>query len=74
MFPSETLNSDKRKIWIQTLKGQTQKGTPWKPCGSDRVCSEHFIDGIPTRENPNPTLKLGYDIKSNLKLETDKTN
>ena len=30
--------------------------TPWKPCSSDRVCS----DGIPSEQNPNPTLKLGY--------------
>ena len=34
--------------------------TPWKPCSSDRVCSEHFVDGIPIEQNPNPTLKLGY--------------
>eukprot|EP00794_Sanderia_malayensis_P019454 gene19454-21378_t len=24
------------------------------------VCSEHFADGHPTVENPDPTLKLGY--------------
>ena len=34
-----------------------------KPRGNDRVCSEHFVDGIPTVENPNPTLKLGYELK-----------
>ena len=28
----------------------------WKPCGKDMVCSEHFVDGIPAIENPNPTL------------------
>ena len=32
-----------------------------QPCSSDRVCSEHFVDDIPTEHNPDPTLKLGYD-------------
>lgn len=68
MFPSTLRNGDKRKIWIQKLKRQTAKKTLWKPLESDRVCSEHFVDGIPTCENPHPTLKLGYDTaKPNLK-------
>lgn len=66
MFPSIKMNGDKRKIWIQKLKRQTTKKTPWTPCGSDRVCSEHFVDGIPTSKNPYPSLKLGYDVKSSL--------
>ena len=27
------------------------------------VCSEHFLDGSPTKRNPFPKLKLGYDSK-----------
>ena len=27
------------------------------------VYSEYFADGIPTVENPNPTLILGYELK-----------
>ena len=29
-----------------------------------RVCSEHFVDGHPTAENPDPTLKLGHNKSS----------
>ena len=28
---------------------------------SDMVCSEYFVDGIPTDKNPNPSLLLGYE-------------
>ena len=34
----------------------------WDPKEDDRVCSVHFVDGRPTAENPNPTLKLGYTL------------
>ena len=34
-----------------------------KPCANDRNCNEYFVDGIPTAENPNFTLKLGYKLK-----------
>jgi hypothetical protein len=27
------------------------------------VCSEHFLDGMPTQRNPFPKLKLGYERK-----------
>ena len=30
------------------------------PRNGDRVCSIHFIDGIPSAANPVPTLHLGY--------------
>ena len=56
MFPS-------REKWIQLLKRVTADNKEWKPCSNDRVCNEHFVDGIPTVENPNPTLKLGYELK-----------
>ena len=39
-----------------------QSKTPWKPGNNDRVCSDHFVDGIPTEVNPDPTLKLGYEL------------
>lgn len=25
------------------------------------VCSKHFVDGIPTIENPYPSLEMGYE-------------
>ena len=63
MFPSIKINFEKREAWIKLLKRVTADNKEWKPCGNDRVCSEHFVDGIPTVENPNPTLKLGYELK-----------
>ena len=65
MFPSIKRNFEKREAWIKLLKRVTADNKEWKPCGNDRVCSEHFVDGIPTVENPNPTLKLGYELKQN---------
>lgn len=35
----------------------------WLPNKSSRVCSENFIDGKPTKENPDPILKMGYEIQ-----------
>ena len=62
-FPSELRNSDKRKKWVAALK-RINKDKSWKPCSSDRVCSEHFADGIPTSAHPDPSLKMGYDVPS----------
>ena len=62
MFPFIKRNHEKRQAWIKLLKRVKADKSEWKPCGNDRVCSEHFVDGIPTVENPNPTLKLGYDL------------
>ena len=61
LVSKETLK--KREVRINLLKRVTADNKEWKPCGKDRVCSEHFVDGIPTAENPNPTLKLGYELK-----------
>ena len=63
MFPSIKRNSKKREAWTRLLKKVTAGNKEWKPCGNDKVCSEHLLDGIPTVENPNPTLKLGYELK-----------
>lgn len=37
-----------------------KNGKLWSPTKDSRVCSDHFIDGKPSAENPIPTLKLGY--------------
>ena len=63
MFPSIKRNFGKREAWIKLLKRVTADNKKWKPCSNDRVCSEHFVDGIRTVENPNPALKLGYELK-----------
>ena len=35
----------------------------WSPTKGSRVCSEHFIDGVPTGNNSYPTENLGYESK-----------
>ena len=32
----------------------------WMPRKSSRVCNDHFVSGKPTKENPDPELKLEY--------------
>ena len=66
-FPSELRYSDKRKKWVAALKRINQDKSEWKPCRSNRVCSEHFVDGIPTPAHPDPSLKMGYDVPSSSK-------
>jgi len=63
MFPSIKRFSHKRKIWVNLLKREAQNKKEWEPRPSDRVCSEHFIDKMPTEKQTNPTLNLGYDRK-----------
>jgi len=63
MFPSEKSFREKREAWTKLLKRETAKKTACNPCPSDRVCSLHFVDGVPSVENPNPTLNLGYSRK-----------
>ena len=49
------------KQWIKLIKRTTSRNTNWKPGQSDMVCSKHFVDGIPTNENPFPTMNMGYE-------------
>ena len=44
----------------QTRKSKQDKIDP--KC-SDRICSYHFVDGIPTKANPLLTMHMGYDTK-----------
>ena len=39
----------------------TKKKSAWSPGDGDMVFSEHFVDGMPTDENPSPSLRLGYE-------------
>ncbi|XP_065658475.1 uncharacterized protein LOC136082991 [Hydra vulgaris] len=58
-FPSFKRNSIKRKQWISQLRREgNKKGSAWKPGTADRVCSDHFVDKIPTVMNPNPTINM----------------
>ena len=63
LVSKETLKKEKHELaWIKLLKKVTAHIKEWSPCSNDRVCSEHLVDGKPTVENPNPTLKLGYEL------------
>ena len=52
-----------RDSWIQALKRENPKRTKWNSKSSDRICSLHFVDGLPTKVNPLPTVHKGYDTK-----------
>ena len=52
-----------RDKWIQALKLENPNRTKLTPESSDKICSLHFVDGIPTKGNPLPTMHIGYDTK-----------
>jgi hypothetical protein len=66
-FPTKKKNPDGRKKWIQLLNRSAKSASAsckmWSPTKGSRVCSEHFIDGVPSQENLFPSEKLGYDSK-----------
>ena len=61
-FPGLKKFAEQRERWIRCIKRVTKEKEPWYPCSSDRVCSEHFVDVIPTEKNPDPSLKMGYEL------------
>ncbi|CAN8030882.1 unnamed protein product [Ixodes persulcatus] len=50
--------ADLRRRWLANLNRKD-----FSPSKSSRVCSDHFLDGRRTAENPVPFLRLGYDRK-----------
>ena len=59
-FPKDT---EKRRQWVQRVSRKEKKDGKWIDWESQaysRICSEHFLDGEPTIENPLPTLHLGH--------------
>ncbi|XP_072027733.1 uncharacterized protein [Amphiura filiformis] len=49
-----------RLEWVSAVGGKKELDN-WQPNQRyHRVCSKHFVDGLPTDENPHPTLHLGY--------------
>lgn len=59
-FPSIRYKEQRDK-WTNAMKREKSDKSKWEPKSSDRVCSIHFVDGVPTAANPDPTLKLGYE-------------
>ena len=64
-FPTEKKNPEMRIKWFQLLNRKKEGSSKlWVPKATARVCSDHFLHGCPTNENPYPTEKLGYESTS----------
>ena len=62
-FPTRMKKPLDRQKWIQLINRSSGGNKLWSPKKCSRVCSSHFVDGMPTEENPYPTENLGYDAK-----------
>ena len=58
-FPTKKKDPRARKKWLDLLRRQD-----YDPARKHRVCSLHFVDGEPTKENPHPTLFAYNDFKN----------
>ena len=67
-FPAEMTKGKERDAWIQALKRENPNRTKWTPKNSDRTCSLHFVDGIPTmvgKSTANHAYGLRYKKTQN---------
>ena len=74
-FPTEKKDPESRKKWIQLI-GRVKSANSvalWSPGKQTRVCSIHFVNSKPTKDNPYPTLKMGYDDEKRIEQITGKT-
>lgn len=46
-------------LYFQINRVDPSTGESWQPTRNSRVCSYHFVDGLPTARNPDPSLNLG---------------
>ena len=51
-FPHKKYAKLQRSRWIQLIRREKD----FRPTKNDRICSQHFLDGKPSKENPNPCL------------------
>lgn len=69
-FPSEKKDPYHRLEWIKAVyRLDTSTGKNWCPGPDDRVCSAHFVDGLPTAHHPNPTINLGHKGNVTIQIE-----
>ena len=61
-FPEPIRFHEQGERWIKLIQRVTKDNKLWKPCSSDRVCSEHFVDGIRTEKHPYTTFTMGYEL------------
>ncbi|KAH3855468.1 uncharacterized protein LOC127871016 [Dreissena polymorpha] len=59
-FPTKKRAPVEREKWKQLI-GRRNGNKLWSPSKDSRLCCSHFVDGKPTKDNPNPTVNLGYD-------------
>ncbi len=60
-FPTEKNDPHRRLEWAKIVyRVNPETGRNWKPGPYDRICSQHFVNGKPTPEHPNPSLNLGH--------------
>ncbi|XP_065665774.1 uncharacterized protein LOC136087229 [Hydra vulgaris] len=63
-FPTSKKNHGKRDSWKKLLNRIDKDSNKlFSPSKDSRICSLHFVDGMPTDCNPYPTLKMGCDTK-----------
>ena len=60
-FPGVNRYRVQRERWVRNIRRVNPDKSTWCPKASDRVCSQHFVDNIPTVANPDPNLNLGYE-------------
>ncbi|XP_052221056.1 uncharacterized protein LOC127837749 [Dreissena polymorpha] len=51
------LNAERRREWLGVINRKD-----FNPASKAVVCSLHFVDGLPTKKNPLPTVNMGYEV------------
>ena len=72
-FPTARKNPEARRRWLQALARATSRTNVayLEPKKDQRVCSVHFVDGVPNGEHPDPEIVLGHTKKRPGPRETD---
>ena len=62
----QSKSPNQRDNWRRLVNREGKNNYFWERSKDSRVCSFRFLDGEPTTQNPNPTIKLGYDSVNHL--------
>ncbi|KAF6020662.1 hypothetical protein EB796_021032 [Bugula neritina] len=60
--------------WCVLINRIDEAGKLWMPNKQSRVCSIHFKDSRPTKQNPNPALHLGYQCTKTYNVRRTKNS
>ena len=58
-FPHKTRDARTRKLWVEKVR-RGGDGDNFTVTKHTRICSKHFVDRMPSTDNPYPTL-FGYN-------------